>query len=95
MAASVSQDGKSLVITLVNRSLDEDFDVKITLSGGGEFNSGSLAVLNAKDVRAYNNFDFSDNVRVKEEDLTTAEGGEFEFRAERHSVSRLNFKLRR
>ncbi|MEM2028536.1 MAG: alpha-L-arabinofuranosidase C-terminal domain-containing protein [Candidatus Bathyarchaeia archaeon] len=94
-AASVSQDRKSLVITLVNRSLDEDFDVKISLLGEGEFNGGSLAVLNARDVRAYNDFDFPENVWVREEDLPTAEGREFEFRAERHSVSRLNLRLRR
>ncbi|MCX8171633.1 MAG: hypothetical protein N3E47_06685, partial [Candidatus Bathyarchaeota archaeon] len=94
-AASVSHDGKNLVITLVNRSLDEDFDVKIDLLGKGEFNGGSLAVINAKDERAYNDFDSPDNVRVREEELTIIKGGELVFKAERHSVNRLNLKLRR
>lgn len=33
-SASISQNGKKLIITLVNQSLDEDLDVEIILAGG-------------------------------------------------------------
>lgn len=92
-AASISRDESNLVITVVNQSLDEDLDVKVTLSGNREFQGGSLAVINAVDVRAYNDFDLPDNVRVREEGLEAARGKEFTFRSERHSVSRLILKL--
>ncbi|MEM1990357.1 MAG: alpha-L-arabinofuranosidase C-terminal domain-containing protein [Candidatus Bathyarchaeia archaeon] len=93
VAVSISRDESNLVITVVNQSLDEDLDVKVTLSGNREFQGGSFAIVNAVDVRAYNDFDFPDNVWVREESLEAARGKEFTFRSERHSVSRLSLKL--
>lgn len=91
-SASISQDGKNLVITLVNQSLDEDLDVEIVLDGEGEACGGNLTVLNAEDVRAHNDFDFPENVKTREEPLTV-KGKTFGFKAQRHSINRLNLKI--
>lgn len=92
-SASLSQDGRQLVITLVNQSLDEDLDVEINLIGNYEVYEGLSMILNANDVRAYNEFDAPENVRMREEELTV-EGHSFVYKAERHSVNTLILKLK-
>ncbi len=92
VSASISQNRKELIITLVNQSLDEDLDVKIDLVGGNEVCEGNLTILNAENVRAYNDFDFPENVKIREEPLTV-KGKTFNFKAQRHSINRLALKL--
>jgi alpha-N-arabinofuranosidase len=91
-SASISQNGKNLIITLVNQSLDEDLDVEIVLSGGGEVYEGNLTVLNAENIRAYNDFDFPENVKTREESLIV-KGKTFNFKAQKHSINKLDLKL--
>ncbi|MEM2527261.1 MAG: alpha-L-arabinofuranosidase C-terminal domain-containing protein, partial [Candidatus Bathyarchaeia archaeon] len=92
-SASISRDGQQLILTLVNQSLDEDLDVEISLDGNREVYDGLLMILNASDVRAYNDFDAPENVKVREETLSV-KGGSFTYRAEKHSVNTLIMKLK-
>ena len=92
-SASITQDKQHLIITLVNQSLDEDFDVEINLAGNGEVYKGDLTVLNAGNIRAYNDFNIQENVKAKKEKLKV-KGKSFTCRAEKHSVSRLILKLK-
>lgn len=58
-----------MIIALVNQSLDEDLDVKIILAGGERGIRRNMTVLNAGNIRTYNDFDFPENVKIREEPL--------------------------
>jgi alpha-N-arabinofuranosidase len=87
-SASLSGDGRRLVITLVNQSLDEDLYTEIRLVGNKEIQGGELAVLGAGDIRAHNDFDSAARVVPTDEAIKTKERI-FDHVAPRHSVSRI------
>lgn len=91
-SASLSQDGRRLVITLVNQSLDEDLETEIRLVGDKDAQGGELALLGAADVRAYNDFDSPNTVSPTDE-AVRMKGRTFDYIAPRHSVSRLILSL--
>jgi alpha-N-arabinofuranosidase len=93
-SASINQDKTKLVITLTNKSLDEDLDVNIKFTGDYNVQEGRLAFITSKDIRSYNDFDSPNNVYIVEEPLM-AKGNTFSFTAERHSINRLILKLAR
>lgn len=92
VSASLSNDKKFLVVTAVNRSLDQDYNAKIYTNLGIKFLECKLESLNAKDVRAYNDFDSKNSVKTKEETFSI-NSASFEFNFEKHSVNKLIFKL--
>jgi alpha-N-arabinofuranosidase len=87
-SASLSGDGRRLVMTLVNQSLDEDLCTEIHLVGNKDVEVGELSVLGAKDIRAYNDFDSTDRVIPTDETVKMKERI-FDYVALRHSVSRI------
>src|SRR4030042_3208874 len=87
-SASLGRDRRSLVITLVNQSLDEDLETEIRLVGDKDAQGGELALLRAEDVRAYNDFD-SPNAVSPTDEAVSMRGRTFDYIAPRHSVSRL------
>ncbi|MCS7113486.1 MAG: alpha-L-arabinofuranosidase C-terminal domain-containing protein [Nitrososphaerota archaeon] len=91
-SASIDPDGANLVITLVNRSLDEDFDIDITLVRGYDVREGEFASITSKNVRSYNDFDMPNNVRIVEEPVDI-KGNRFSLNIQKHSINRLILKL--
>jgi len=92
-AVSLSQNKQHLVITLVNQSLDEDLDVRINLVGDNKVYDGLSILLNSGGVRAYNDFNAPENVKVREEKLETR-GESFTCKAEVHSINTLVVRLK-
>jgi len=91
-SASIGQDGKNLVVTVVNQSLDKDYTAKIRNNRGIKFLEAKIVSLNANDVRAYNDFESKENVKTVEETFTV-NGSTLELNFERHSVNLLTLKL--
>lgn len=86
-SASRSKDGRSLVITLVNQSLDEDLETEIHLIGEKEVEKGELAILEAGDVRDHNDFDLPDKV-IPIDEPVKMKGKILNYVAPKHSVNR-------
>ncbi|MBC7091850.1 MAG: alpha-N-arabinofuranosidase [Nitrososphaeria archaeon] len=91
-SASISQDKKILVLTVVNQSLDKDYSAKISNNRGVKFLEATLVTLNANNVRSYNDFESKDNVKTVEETFTV-NSSSIEFTFKKHSVNRLTIKL--
>jgi len=92
-SASLSRDGKYLILTLVNQSLDEDLDCEAHLVGNGELEDGKLTILSADDERTHNDFNYPYDVSSREESIK-AEGRTLRYTAPKHSVSSLVLKLK-
>jgi alpha-N-arabinofuranosidase len=92
-SASLSKDRKSLVITLVNQSLDEDLETEILLVGVKEVEKGEVSILNAGDVRDHNDFDAPSKITPKEEPMNE-KGKKLEYTVPKHSVNRLALTLK-
>jgi alpha-L-arabinofuranosidase len=92
-SASLGRDGSSLVITLVNQSLDEDLETEFRLVGDKDAQGGELAILGATDVRAYNDFDSPNTVSPTDE-AVKMNAKTFDYIAPRHSVTRLTLSLK-
>lgn len=85
-SASLSKDRKHLVITLVNQSLNEDLEMEVCLIGNNEVETGELTILNAEDVRIYNDFGYPNKVVPRKEPFE-AEGRTLKYTALKHSVT--------
>lgn len=92
-ASASLRDGKRLVITLINQSLDEDLETEIRLVGEEEVEKGELRVLNARDVRDHNDFDASNTVLPTEEPVSVR-GRMLNYVAPKHSVNTLVLTLK-
>lgn len=95
VSASVSGDGGTLVVTLANQSPDEDLEVELSLTGGGELAGGSATVLTADKIQAHNDFDHPDDVVPRGETVNAPAGGTLTYRAPRHSITSLVLEIRR
>lgn len=91
-SASLGNDGKSLFITLANQSLDEDLETEIRIVNGKGAVEGTVRVLNARNVRDLNDFDFPGRVAPVVQSVKT-KGNIFHHTAPRHSVSALALTL--
>ena len=65
-SASVSGDGKTLYLAVINVHRDRDMECLVELRGCSPQGTGRVFELNAEDVRAYNDRDNKENVRVTE-----------------------------
>jgi len=92
VSASLSQDDRQLVITLVNQSLDRDLEATIRLTGDKEAEKGELIVLKAENLRVHNDFDAPNKVKPKEEPIDV-KGRLLEYTVPKHSVNRLILTL--
>jgi len=92
-SSSLRNNGKSLIITLVNQSLDEDIETDIRLIGDKEVEKGELSVLDAQDVRDHNDFDAPNRVTPAEKPVRV-NGKTLSYVAPRHSINRLILALR-
>jgi len=92
-SASLGKDGRKLVITIVNQSLDEDLETEIRLIGSGDAEKGKLSILNAGDVRDHNDFDAPNKVAPSEE-LVKMQGKTLNYIAPRHSINGFTFALK-
>jgi alpha-N-arabinofuranosidase len=90
-SASISKDGKHLVLTLLNLGL-EDLEVEIALTGGKVITDGGLSLLTADSLHKHNEFENPDSVKPRE-DETDIKGRVFEYTAPKHSINRFVFKL--
>ena len=88
-SASMSRDGETLVVTLVNQSPDEDMEVELRIAGTRELGRGEATILTAGSVRAYNDFDHPSDVVPHVEALDSRGRGHLSYRAPKHSVSTL------
>ena len=91
-SASLSKDGKTLILTLVNQSLYDDFNVEIRLAGNKEVEKGELSVLTAQNVREHNTFDFPSKVAPTEEPVNVR-GKLLKYTAPKHSINRFILTL--
>lgn len=91
-SASIDQGGNRLVITVVNRSLDEDIDIEVVVNGGYRVAESEYAYITSKDVRSYNDFDTPNNVRIIEEPIDI-KSNRFTLNLQKHSINRLILKL--
>ncbi len=92
-SASLREDGKSLFITLVNQSLDEDLEAEIRLVGGKEVERGALSIVGAEDVRDHNNFDAPNKV-IPHERPVKMKGKTQNYVVPKHSINGLVLSLR-
>ena len=92
-SASINREGKNLVITIVNQSLDEDLETEIRLIGKMEVENGAITVLSAEDVRNHNEFDAPNKVTLKEEQ-EKMKGQSLNYVAPKHSVNRITLTLK-
>jgi len=97
-SASLREDG-NLVITLVNQSLKEDLETEIRLVGARVcseevFEEVELVILNAEDVREYNDFNAPNKV-IPKEDTLKIKGRILKYVVPKHSISRLVLMLKR
>jgi len=92
-SASLGKDGKTLVITLVNQGLDEDLETEIRLAGEKEVEKGELNVLDAGDVRDYNDFDTPNKITPIEK-AVEMKGKILNYVAPKHSVNRIALTLK-
>jgi len=91
-SASLGKDGRSLVVTLVNQSLDEDLETEIRLVDG-EAEKGELSILNAGDVRDHNDFDTPTRVAPVESPVKVR-GRVLSYAAPKHSINRFTLTLK-
>jgi alpha-L-arabinofuranosidase len=82
----LSTDGKRLVITVVNQSMDEDVETEIRLIGGKEVEKGEVRVLTANHVRAYNDFDTPNTVAPTQEPLRW-KGKRLHYEVPKHAIA--------
>jgi len=85
-SASLSTDGKRLVITVVNQSMDEDVETEICLIGGKAVEKGEVRMLTAKHVRAYNDFDTPNTVAPTQEPLRRM-GKRLHYEVPKHAIA--------
>ena len=91
-SASLSKDGKTLILTLVNQSLYDDLDVEIRLAGNKKVEKGELSILTAQNVREHNTFDYPSRVTPTEEPINVR-GKLLKYTAPKHSINRFILTL--
>jgi len=91
-SASLSKDGKNLIITLVNQSLYDDLELEINLIGNKEVEKGELSILTAQDVREHNDFDIPNKVTPAKEPVKMT-GKFLNYTAPKHSINRFILTL--
>jgi alpha-N-arabinofuranosidase len=92
VSASVSKNVDELVITLVNNSLDEEYETEILLRGDQKMADGKMITLTADNVRTFNDFSTPEKIKLVEKKLT-ANGKTLNLNILPHSVNTIIVKL--
>ncbi|HME00733.1 MAG TPA: alpha-L-arabinofuranosidase C-terminal domain-containing protein [Terriglobia bacterium] len=92
LKGSASQQGRSLVLTVVNPHLSEARDAEIAVRGASVSGAEAL-VLGASDVHAHNTFEQPDAVKPRSAPVAAAQGGLVRFTFPPASVVQLTFTL--
>ena len=91
--ATGDKDG-SLYISLVNKHPDEDIDVEIYFHGKDIAQNGSEAYeIYHEDVKAANTVSDPENVKIKRVEAPVVSNGYCNYRAKKHSINLLKFKV--
>ncbi|MCS7119615.1 MAG: alpha-L-arabinofuranosidase C-terminal domain-containing protein [Nitrososphaerota archaeon] len=91
-SASLDREKKKIVVTLVNQSLDEDFEVRIKVIEGKTIKAAKIYILGSADVRDYNGFEFPYKVKPRSS-YEEISGDTLTYTAPRHSISGLILDL--
>ncbi|MBT5875411.1 MAG: hypothetical protein HOH43_18465 [Candidatus Latescibacteria bacterium] len=86
--ALISQDAKTLVVFLTNRSLESDVDFELAIDGFDAGADGSLSFLTGETFMASNSWQNPDFVRIKAH-MVSLENGHLNHVLPRHSLTRL------
>jgi alpha-N-arabinofuranosidase len=92
VAATRDGDGRTLVLGVVNRALDQELTARVELGGGARVRAGVAYEVNGADVKATNSFEAPENVSVVERRLGV-EGAVLEHTFPAHSVTVLRLEV--
>lgn len=92
VSATLDTAGKKLSLFVVNRSLTETLETKISLADAAFAGDVAASVVNGPDIKAQNSFEAPDKVTVTSA-TSTATGSEFVYAFEPHSVTALVFEI--
>jgi alpha-N-arabinofuranosidase len=92
LSGSASVNGKQLILTVTNPSLDQAREAQISLTGGAAANSAKAVTLAAGDAHAHNSFEAPRAVEPREQSIT-ARGSSLVHRFPPASVTKLEITL--
>ncbi len=92
VSATIDAAGKKLSLFVVNRSLTETLETRISLSDATFAGNVAASVVNGPDIKAENSFEAPNRVTVTNVAIM-AKGSEFVYAFEPHSVTALVFDL--
>jgi alpha-L-arabinofuranosidase len=91
-SARLGSDGTTLEVFLVNRSLEENIDTAVRLSGGQPHSPVDLATLNGPSLVEWNSFEEPDRVKIENSQIALNQGT-LQISLPAHSISKLTMSL--
>lgn len=88
VSASRNPQGNTLILSITNRHLEDDVNLKISIEGATRITSGSISSLNAQSIEDRNDVDHPDRIAIATESFTPR-SVPFEFVAPAHSINTL------